>query len=99
MSGESCHRQVIWQTLPDTWPQPILVPGRGPSLIPALQQAWVVFSALVVKSQMAAGPPARGNTFQTHAPLCEAPGMRRQELTSQPGMLSCQGLEGSREPR
>lgn len=54
-----------------TWQQPTLVPGRGPSLISALQHVLVVSSALVVRPQVAAGPPARGNTFQTHvAPLC-----------------------------
>lgn len=42
---------------------------------------------------MAAGPPARGNTFQTHAPLCEAPGMRRRE-PPQPGMLPLPGAGG-----
>lgn len=59
---------VTWQNCP----QPTLVPGRGQSHSSALQQARVVFSlVLVVKLQMAAGPPARENTLQTHvAPLC-----------------------------
>lgn len=54
------------------FPQPTLVPGRGLSHGSALQQARVVFSLLlVVKLQMAAGPPARENTLQTHvAPPC-----------------------------
>lgn len=50
--------------------RPAPAPGRERSLIRALQQMQV-FSLLAVRPQMAAGSPARGNTFHTHAaPLC-----------------------------
>lgn len=74
-----------------------LVPGRGPSLLLALQKAQVVFSSWLSGPRRLLGPQPGPTPSKPTRHLCVAPGMRRWELTAQLGMLSHQGLEGSQE--